>query len=308
MKSTHGKNTKGPAPTSKPFALAVNEDFCKKAMRVMGLVPELLSGEFGSLREPSAHHFSDPAAILDAGINAALVETGALLGVSRAYVMLDEHDGRYLRNTHEWVDGKIGPAMFSWPLHSYEKDLPSLKPMMTGKDFLAAHTAELPPDFQRVMSMQGVDSALLVPLLREGSWIGLVGFDSCGVERVWREEEIVILKHLARCVVLFLERLKYAEALHTIKTMRELLGDGFSSDSSSLPDSALKPPVARIARAAAKKSKASGDAMSLLEAERQLIIDTLARCNGNKTHAAKQLGIKWGALDRRCRKLGIKVK
>ena len=113
---------------------------------------------------------------------------------------------------------------------------------------------------------------------------------------------------MARCVVLFLERLKYAEALHTIKTMRELLGDGFSSDSSSSPDSQLKPPVVRIVRAAAKKTKDSGDAMSLLEAERQLIIDTLARCNGNKTHAAEQLGIKWGALDRRRRKLGIKVK
>jgi len=100
--------------------------------------------------------------------------------------------------------------MYSWPLHEYEKDLPSLKPLMAGQDFLVAHTRELPLDLQRVLSMQAVDSVLLVPFLREGSWIGLVGFDSCGRERDWREEEIIILRHLARLLVLFLERWKYA--------------------------------------------------------------------------------------------------
>ncbi|MCL2010347.1 MAG: hypothetical protein FWG71_07360 [Synergistaceae bacterium] len=33
------------------------------------------------------------------------------------------------------------------------------------------------------------------------------------MERVWQDEEIVILKHLARLVGLFLERQKYASAL-----------------------------------------------------------------------------------------------
>ena len=302
MKSAHGKNAKGPAPT-KAFAQDLNADFCKKVMRLMGLMPELLSGEYGSLREPSAHHLSDPAAILDAGINAALAEIGALLGVSRAYVMLDEHDGRYLRNTHEWVDGKIGPAMFSWPLHSYERDLPSLKPLMAGKDFFAAHTVELPSDLKRVMSMQSVDSLLLIPLLRGGIWIGLVGFDSCGVQRIWREEEIIILKHLAQWVGFFLERLKYAEAFHTVNAMRELLGEGISSVSSDPSNS----PVL-IVRDVAKKTEVQDDAISLLEAERRLIVETLTRYNGNKTHAAQHLGIKWAALDRRCKKLGIEVK
>ena len=43
----------------------------------------------------------------------------------------------------------------------------------------------------------------------------------------------------------------------------------------------------------------------LEEGERRLIVEALNLYNGNKTRAAAHLGIKWAALDRRCRKLGI---
>ena len=274
------------------FSLAVTTDFCKKALRLMGRMPELLSGEL-PMPSSAAHHppqlgSGGARAELDERINAALAETGALLGVSRAYVMLDEEDGRFLRNTHEWVDGKIGPAVFSWPLHDYERDLPSLKPLMEDKNFFACHTREAPPDFKRVLSMQGVDSVLLAPLLQEGSWIGLAGFDSCGVERSWREEEIVLLRHLARLTALFLERREYAGASRVMRGIRSLLGQD--------PD---------CARSAAKASGASLDPPSLEEGERRLIVDALNLYHGNKTRAASHLGIKWASLDRRCKKLGI---
>lgn len=111
--------------------------------------------------------------------------------------MLDEEDGRHLRNTHEWVNRDSGPAMSSWPLHDYERDPPSLTPLLQARDCVAAHAKDLPPDLERTLRKQGVDSVLLVPLLRDGRRIGLTGCDSCGKKRLWSEEEVLLLRHLA---------------------------------------------------------------------------------------------------------------
>lgn len=120
--------------------------------------------------------------------------------------MQDDKEGRHLRNTHEWVNRDTGPAMHSWPLHDYEYDLPSLKPLMKARDFLAAHTGDLPPDMEEILRRQAVDSVLLVPLLRGGQWIGLTGFASCGKKRQWNGEEILLLRHLAHAAVFALDR------------------------------------------------------------------------------------------------------
>jgi transcriptional regulator with GAF, ATPase, and Fis domain len=279
----------------------------------MACAPEIMSGATDGLEKADVNHpppfenakakkTGDPAVLLDAGINAVLAETGALLGVSRAYVMLDEYGGRYLRNTHEWVDGKIGAAMFSWPLHNYEKDLPSLKPLMEGKEFFAAHTSELPPDMRRVLTMQGVDSVLLVPLRQGETWIGLMGLDSCGVRRAWQEEEIVILKYLSLLAGLYFERREYAGASHTIAAIRDILGVGSLF---ALPAPYISPASSESPHGGARGPEVPDDAVSLEEAERRLIIETLNRYKGNKSKAAKHLGLKWSSLDRRCKKLGM---
>ena len=286
--------------TNEPFTLAVTTDFCKKALRLMARMPEMLAAEH-PLPEHSAQHLPQleaegPRARMDTGINAALAEIGALLKVSRAYVMLDEEDGRYLRNTHEWVDGTSGPAMFSWPLHEYEKDLPSLKLLMADKDFFMAHTRDVPPDLHRVLSMQAVSSVLLVPLLREGSWIGLTGFDSCGRERIWQEEETAVLRHFARLLVLYFERREYADARYALEAIRGTLREHFPERTTGRGISA---------RNAEPLPEVPAGTLSLQDSERRLIVDALELHGGNKSRAAKHLGLTWASLDRRCRKLGI---
>ncbi len=272
-------------PVAKPFALPVNAVFLKKALRFLADLPKLLLPD-----GPAPRSGADPNAVTDEAVNAALAGTGELLGVSRVYVMLDEEDGRFLRNTHEWVDGKIGPAMYSWPLHEYEKDLPSLKPLMAGREFFHVHTRDSPPDFKRVLSMQAVDSVLLVPLMREGEWIGLVGFDECGQERDWREEETAILRALARLVAVALERRGYHAAQGRLERIRNVLDESEAG--------ARKKAVPQVPE----------NPESLQAAERRLILETLNLYQGNRLRAAKHLGLAWAALDRRCKKLGIEVK
>ena len=265
-----------------PFILPLNAEFLKKALRFMADLPELLL--------PGVPAAGDPHSATDDAMNAALAGLGSLLGVSRAYVMLDEAGGRYLRNTHEWVDGAIGPAMYSWPLYDYEKDLPSMKPLMAGKDFFAGHTRDMPPDLFKVLSMQAVDSVLFVPLLRDGAWIGHVGFDSCGKERNWREEEIAMLRQLARLVAVALERRGHLAAQGQIARIRAVLEQGEAA-----PRRKAAPPVPE-------------NTQSLQSAEYNLITETLDLYHGNRLRTAKHLGLTWAQLDRRCKKLGIEVK
>jgi len=209
---------------SQPFALSSEADYYKNIMRIMERMPRIIAGELGAYPPTmNGNDSDDPAVIMDAGINAVLAEIGTFFGVSRAVVMLEEKEGRYLGNTYEWVDEKISEAIFSWSLHDYEKDIPSLKPLMEGREFLIINTREAPPDLQNVLLMRSVASVLQVPLLRDGIWMGLAAFDSCGVERIWREEEIIVLKQLARLVTLFIERLRYAHAHRTLCSIRELI-------------------------------------------------------------------------------------
>ena len=292
-KHSSGRSLDRPATSaagkgSGPFSLPRTADFYQKILRLMADLPKLLTGE----KPPRAQ--GEPRPAPDDCLNAALAETGKLLGVSRVYVMLDEKGGRYLRNTHEWVDGKIGPAMHSWPLHDYEKDIPSLRGLMAEQDFFAGHTRDMPPDMQRVLGMQGVDSVLLAPLVRGGMRIGLLGFDSCGEERVWQEEETIVLRHLASLTGLFLERREYVDARRALAGIRDLLDREERRSAAAYPTAGSD-----------ESSAASGRPFSLQEAERRLILETLDRCRGNKSQAARQLGLKWAALDRRCKKLGI---
>lgn len=260
---------------------ALAPEFLRRALDLMAELPGILLAGDGGSDFP------------DAGINAALKRVGEFLGVSRAYVMLDEDGGRFLRNTHEWVNRNIGPAIPSWPLHDYKKDIPSLKPLMQDRPYLAAHARNLPPDFRQVLEKQVVDSVLLLPMRRAGAWIGLVGVDNCGAEREWRPEEAAILRCLADLVPTALALAERQDLRQRLEQVHEALGGMFETSPPQSPRLDDGDP---------------GAGLSLLAAERKLIIDTLARHRGNRAAAAKQLGIAWAALNRRCKKLGIRVR
>lgn len=228
---------------------------------------------------------------VDAVINRMLASVGKFTGVSRAYVMLDEN-ATLLRNTHEWVDGTAGPAMFSWPLHDYGRDIPSLKPMLEKLPYLGSHTRNMPPDLVNVLSRQAVDSVLLAPLIMDGKWIGLTGLDSCGREREWTEVEIRLIHFLGTTVTILLERKRLLERSEMLDRVLAVVR--------GLPDA---PPAVQTAPAV----PAPTVPLTIAEAERRAIVEAITFCAGNKMHAAKLLGLTWPALNRRCKKFGITV-
>ncbi len=254
-----------------------------------------------SLRQ-SVRHMAELPNLLFAGTNdthrrlqQALAKVGVILGASRAYVMCDEDSGRFLRVSYEWINGEVKEALPSWPLHDYQKDIPSLKPLLQDKPYFTAHTHQLAPDLHKVLTKQSVASVLLVPLIRDGLWSGMVGVDSCGTEREWSPVEVDMLRHFSGLVVQALDRVDYQAVRRRLNNVRFALND----DCPDLTAGAFAP-----GGAAAVEDKGP---VTLLEAERRLIVETLARNHGNRGAAARELGIAWAALDRRCKKLRINL-
>ncbi len=257
---------------------AGNEDiFARQALQVVNSLPSLLL---------------DSGMNPDYAIDESLARVGRLFGASRAYVMLDEKGGKYLRNTHEWVNESIGPTMFSWPLYDYEYDIPSMKNIITENQVFFGHTKDMPQDLLHVLGKQGVASFILSPILRDGKRSGLVGLDFCTGECNDPGEHTNIVINLAGVVALALERKQYQTLRKKIYTICNTLSDIELGHMDEQGEDLTSPPQ-------------PGKPSTLIDVERRYIIETLELYNGNKLKAAKHLGLTWPSLDRRCKKLGI---
>lgn len=231
---------------------------------------------------------------VDYAIDECLARIGTLFSASRVYVMMDEKDGKYLRNTHEWVNHKIGPVMFSWPLYDYEYDLPSLKKIISEHNVFFGHSRDMPQDLHNVMGKQGVLSFILSPLVRDSNRIGLVGMDFCENECTYCHEFSSVLHHLAGLLSIVLERKQYHAMRGKMTTIKRCVDE-------------LSPVLAEEGEDEGPTIKV-GKPTTLIDAERRIIVETLELYNGNKLKTAKHLGLTWPSLDRRCKKLGIEVR
>lgn len=256
------------------------QGFAEKALQVLGEFPEMIiSSRMNS----------------DYVIDEALLRIGTLYDASRVYVILDEKDGKYLRNTHEWVNSRIGPAMFSWPLYDYEYDIPSLKKIINENDVYFGNTSELPADLNTVLTKQGVLSFILASLIRDGTRIGLVGMDFCESTKEITPLQAEVLRYFARMISITLER-KQLQIMRTkLMNIRECI-------------QTIEPFIALNAADESDATLNPAKPTTLLDAERRIITETLELYNGNKLKTAKHLGLTWPSLDRRCKKLGIEAR
>lgn len=227
----------------------------------------------------------------DAAVSSSLAMVGGLLSASRVYVMMNEVGGKRYRSTHEWMDGVTAPVLDMRAVYEYEADTPSLPAMLSDRQVVTKRTREAPADLQDFLAGRGAKSVAWTPLRRDGVRIGFVGAECCADERDWGDEERSVLRLFADLLVLAMDRLEMLSLRSNIRDALTALGEGEAL--AARPEGGLP---------------AIDGPMTLREAERRLIVQTLESHNGNKLRAAKQLGLTWPALDRRCKKLGIDVK
>ena len=162
---------------------------------------------------------------MDTAILQALEAIGEFAGIHRSYLFLFSHDAKKMDNTHEWCADGIVPQI------AMLKDIPIdtfpwlMKSIWRGESVYVPRVADLPPEAKNEkeeFEREGIQSILLVPVAYGGAVRGFIGFDSVGVEKVWEDGDVRLLRMTSEMFAGALERLEAEEELQKLYDQLEL--------------------------------------------------------------------------------------
>jgi PAS domain S-box-containing protein len=137
-------------------------------------------------------------------INEALALLGEATGTERVYVMeyqeAPDKDSARLTQRFEWrrnLDTTVHekPKLHEIPCYSYGSD--GWYPLLRAGKTVSGTVNDCPPALRDYMSAQGACSFLLVPILVDNLFRGIVGFDDNHLDRGWSESESTLLAMMA---------------------------------------------------------------------------------------------------------------
>ncbi|MFM7550640.1 MAG: putative bifunctional diguanylate cyclase/phosphodiesterase [Cyanobacteriota bacterium] len=148
------------------------------------------------LAETAEAFIAEPTSELDATTDRTLASIGGLFHVDRAYVFsLTRYPG-YFSNTHEWCAPGVEPQ-----IHLLQS-LPEgwacwwMGEMRAGRAINLESLDDLPaaagPE-RELLNSQGIQSLLVLPLVRRGRLEGFAGFDHIRGSRRWNDLEVAVL-------------------------------------------------------------------------------------------------------------------
>ncbi len=146
---------------------------------------------------------------IDREINAALQGLGRLLNADRSYIFLFAEDRTVLNNSHEWCHTGIAPRM------DHLQGLPSssfpwwFARLSKFEDICIPRVADIPPEGaaeKGILQAQGIQSLLLVPLVKGEKLAGFLGLDAVGHSKAWQPDEVSCLKFVGGIFANALER------------------------------------------------------------------------------------------------------
>lgn len=161
---------------------------------------------------------------LNEAIDAALRKTGAFFGADRGYVFQFSADRDAIDNTHEWCATGIEPQ-----IHTLQncpvREIPwHFEQLRHGGILRIPDVEELPAEAateKREFRRQGIRSLIALPVMREGEFVGFLGFDSVASKRNWSDDEAAQLKVVADIVAGALIRERAVAALADSKATLE---------------------------------------------------------------------------------------
>ncbi len=160
---------------------------------------------------------------VDAGILQALARLGAYTRADRSYLCLFFVDGKRLDRTHEWCALGIVPQQprQRWLLAD---DLPWLTHKIRNLEIVQIQSpADLPPEAERERGLwlgADVQSMIAVPIVSQGTTIGVVGLDAVRAATVWSDSDISLLKMAGE---IFVNAVQHQEARELLELANETL-------------------------------------------------------------------------------------
>jgi len=136
-------------------------------------------------------------------IDPVLQYIGESAKVSRVYIFQnfwDEQGKIFMSQKYEWVADGI-EAQIDNPvlqkLYYEENSLKMIVDVLSKGEVIKGLVKNLPDNEREVLAMQGIISIYLTPIFCSAKWWGFIGYDECGFERVWNQNEIQLLNTVA---------------------------------------------------------------------------------------------------------------
>jgi sigma-B regulation protein RsbU (phosphoserine phosphatase) len=141
----------------------------------------------------------------DEGMNTLLRDIGRFTRVDRAYLFMVDEEGATVKNTHEWRIARyikpLDEQLKRFPVNTYRW----WRQHLLVQEYLHVSSINDLPEYaqeeRRFMSLGGVQSLLIVPLIRRGTLEGFIGFDSVQIIKKWDKKEIYLLESVAQDIV-----------------------------------------------------------------------------------------------------------
>jgi PAS domain S-box-containing protein len=140
-----------------------------------------------------------PSEQQDDAINQSLSTMGRLIQADRAYLFSYDFNAGTMSNTHEWCNTGVSAEIThlqNVPTVSFPEWVGSHQ---RGELIYVPCVAALTPDdpLKHILDSQGIQSLITLPLMQGAICLGYVGFDAVREARVWKNDEIALLRVLA---------------------------------------------------------------------------------------------------------------
>ncbi len=145
----------------------------------------------------------------DRGVNEALEEIGLFANADRGYVFLLHDNGETIDNTNEWCAEGITPVIDMLQGLPADSAPWAMQQLLDGKVIPIESVVKLPPEAsaeQKTFAEQEIQALILVPMQADGRTIGFLGFDSVRAERVWTEDDELLLRMVGEVFTNALQR------------------------------------------------------------------------------------------------------
>ncbi len=150
-----------------------------------------------TVAEISNIFISSPVEEMDTAIAKSLCLCGELFTVERSYIFQLSKDKMTKSNTHEWCAKGIEPQKEKMQSLSVNDFCWVMESVRQNEYVYIPEVAEMPPDAkkeQQFFSKNNISSLIIIAMTVNGEMRGFFGFDLPKGKRVWRAEQITLLK------------------------------------------------------------------------------------------------------------------
>jgi signal transduction histidine kinase len=140
-------------------------------------------------------------------LNEVLELVGNFVDVCRVSLFQNLPDKEFPYLTYEWCKKGVEPKLNHLKELVFDTNLPSYE-RLSNKEYFNIENLNEPKhnELFTVFKKFGVVALLFIPLFLRENLIGYLGFEVCSKVRIWRKEEIKILKTVANIISTALER------------------------------------------------------------------------------------------------------